>query len=306
MQGPSLVSCIDVSRRGEILGDTYNRVIDIPKSSHHNNLIQLPSFIPGVAGGVSLLGLDADGLVAVSLGDIIGSDGDLLVANITQVKRRFRLPSKSRVALIGTAKDSILERLWKISDTHDIWKRISEVGFDWVTSLTYSVWDEMPRADQIRNQDRNFQTHDFFTNLGLPCIPFLFPIDKEDYIAAGGWMGERPDIKMVAIEAQYYKRSYQIARLAEDMRAIESAAQRHLQFLVVGTATASSIETLMRQFSTAVVTWKPFHRGRTGSYCNRNLAYFESSLPKEELVPLNFQQYDAFCRELGKERVKAA
>lgn len=305
MQDASLVSCIDVLRRAEFLHDTYRRVIDIPKSSHQTG-IPLPSFIPGVAGGLNSICLDDDYVVAVSLGEIVGANGNLLVTNISEVKRRFGLPGRTRVALVGTAKDPPLERLWKISDSNNIWKQISEIGFDWVTSLTYSVWDEMPRLDQIRNQDRNFQTHDLLANLGVPCIPFLFPSEEEDYLAVGEWMSKRSDVKIVAVAAQYYKRPYQIARLMQDMLAIEAATSRQLHFLVVGAATSASIQTFMRRFSTSILTWKPFHRGRTGRYCDRNLSYSRSTLTKEELVPLNFRQYDLYCKKMSKRSAKAA
>src|SRR5437763_6551543 len=190
MQGESFVGCIDPIRRDRFLTDTYDRVIPVPSSSHQDK-INLPSFIPGITSGLRLRNCKETSLFAVSLGEIIGARGNLLVKTIDDVKHRLGLPAETRIALVGTGKDSRLEALWKISDSQKIWEQISQVGFEWVSSLTYSVWDDMPRTDQIRNQDRNLQTHDLFANLGVPCIPFLFPFNEKDYVAAGEWLRER-------------------------------------------------------------------------------------------------------------------
>jgi hypothetical protein len=294
MQDPSLVGCVDPIRQSEFLDDTYSELIEIPKSSQQGQ-IDLPPFIPGISTGLELNPLSPNSLVAISIGDIVGRDGDLLVSSLLDVKRRFGLPADSRIILIGTAQDSLLESLWTNSERHNIWKRVATIGFEWITSLSYSVWDEMPRTDQIRNQDRNLQTHDRFANVGVPCIPFLFPIERTDYLAVQQWFRQRPDVNTVAIEAQMYKNSRGLECLLQEIKSLEQAAKRCLHFVVVGPSTAKRIYTIGRRFSATFVTWKPFHEARTGSLCDASLAYSKSFLTRQELVNLNFQQYEIFC-----------
>jgi hypothetical protein len=294
MQDPSLVGCVDPIRQSEFLDDTYSDVAEIPKSSQQGH-IELPPFIPGISTGLELNRLSPNSLVAISLGDIVGQKGDLLVSSLLDIKRRFGLPEDSRIALIGTAQDSLLEKLWTNSETHNIWKRITTIEFEWITSLSYSVWDEMPRTDQIRNQDRNSQTHDRFANLGASCIPFLFPVERTDYLAAQQWFRHRPDVNKVAIEAQMYKSPRDLECLFREMKSLEHAAKRCLHFLIVGPSTATRIYAMVKRFSATIVTWKPFHEARTGSLCNTSLCYSKSFLTREELVDLNFQQYEIFC-----------
>lgn len=294
MQDPSLVGCVDPIRQSEFFDDTYSELIEIPKSSQQGQ-IDLPPFIPGISTGLELNHLLPNLLVAISLGDIVGQDGDLLVSSLLDVKRRFGLPADSRIVLIGTAQDSLLEKLWTNSESHSIWKRITALGFEWITSLSYSVWDEMPRTDQIRNQGRNSQTHDRFANLGVPCIPFLFPVERTDYLAVQQWFRQRPDVNTVAIEAQMYKSPRDLECLLQEIKSLEQAAKRCLHFVVVGPSTAKRIYTIGRRFSATFVTWKPFHEARTGSLCDASLAYSKSFLTRQELVDLNFQQYEIFC-----------
>jgi hypothetical protein len=242
-------------------------------------------------------------LVAISLGDIIGSRGNLLVNNIQEVKRRFGLPQDSRVALIGTAADPLLENLWKSSNRNGIWERIAAVGFDWVTSLTYSVWDEMPRLDQIRNQYRNFETHDRFSSLGVPCIPFLFPSQRADYEALAEWLSERDDIDWVAMHAQSYKTPKKIRQLVNEMKGIQAIAKRQFRFMVIGPGAAPHIYAILSHYQGAIITWKPFHRGRVGEVCDRRrLTYTRVNVSREDAVQQNVQNYERFCHQATQNR----
>src|SRR5690242_1203227 len=91
MQDKSLMSCIDISRRGKYFVETYDRLIEIPESSHHDRFI-LPPFIPGVAGGIKAVRIPNSPIAVVALADILGSRGDLLFADVEQIRRRFGLP----------------------------------------------------------------------------------------------------------------------------------------------------------------------------------------------------------------------
>lgn len=142
---------------------------------------------------------------------------------------------------------------------------------------------------------RYCQTHDHFANLGVPCIPFLFPVERTDYLAVQQWFRRRPYVDKVAIEAQMYKSPRDLECLLQEMKNLEHAAKRCLHFVVVGPSTAKRIHAMVRRFSATIVTWKPFHEARTGSLCNTSLGYSKSFLTREELVDLNFQQYERFC-----------
>jgi hypothetical protein len=302
MEHPSVFGCTDPLRRDEGFSDTYDRAEPIPRSSHQER-IQLPSFIPGVKSGLELDLCNHMPLWAVSLGDIIGVNGDLLVESVDEIKRRCHLPQEAKLVLICTAKDAQLHALWKVSYKKESWKRLAEMGFEWVTSLSFSVWDEHPRTDQIISQDKNFLTHDYFANLCIPCIPFVYPFDDWDYRAFGEWMEERPDIDKLAVLARFYSTDAHFAQFRRNMRKIQEYARRPIKFLVVSAAKRSKVVSVMREFDATIVNWKPFHEALAGNICDDNLEYKFDPAAREELAFISFERHLRYCDTLHSLRL---
>ncbi len=117
------------------------------------------------------------------------------------------MPKDTRVALIGTCDDFILERFWTISDIENLWQKIADFGFEFVTGLTLSVLDDLLLFSHKFNQDRNFFSYDKFNNLGVSCIPFLMPFDEKDYKYIGDWLRKKEDVNIVAVHGSNYTRS---------------------------------------------------------------------------------------------------
>lgn len=302
MQGPSLASCLDVERRGPFYDELHARLIPIPSSSHQER-IDLPPFIPAIKGGLNLSGFSPHTLFAVTFKEVLGRGGCLAVDNLEELRRRMGLPQGARVALVGIAQDDLMEALWHAARPGRVWERIATMGFEFVTSCTFSVWDETPRFDQIRNQERNLQTHDLLANLGAPTIPFLFPFDDSDYRAAWEWLAERPDINKVAVLARYYRSRHQFAEFIKNMRKLQSGAGRSLKFLVVGAAKLNKLRQIFGEFDASVVTGKPFQAALGGMRTTENLHHpaddlLRHRMSREELVTQNIERYRRRCEEL--------
>jgi hypothetical protein len=302
MQDPSLVSCIDIERRGLFFDELHGRLRPIPRSSFQDRIV-LPPFIPGVKGGLRLSGVSPNTLFAVSYKEILGRGGTLVVETLDDVRRKMGLPGDARVALIGTAQDDQLEALWHVARKERVWERIASIGFEFVTSCTFSVWDQSPRFDQIRNQERNLLTHDLFVSLGVPSIPFLFPFDESDYRAAFEWLTERPDINKIAVLAQYYRRRYQFAQLLNNMRKLQEGVGKPVEFLVVGAAGLGKIRAVLSEFDATILTWKPFQAATAGLRSTENLHHpsddvLRLGMKREELAGYNIERYRRRCEEL--------
>ena len=110
------------------------------------------------------------------MNDFIKNSGDIRFTDMAHLKKTFKLPPNSKVALIGTSSEKIQQAVWRGSEKFQIWKRIAEFGFEWATSLTFPVWDINPRSDQIIFQLRNYLTTDLLASYGLPVIPFVYTI----------------------------------------------------------------------------------------------------------------------------------
>ncbi|HEX8197854.1 MAG TPA: hypothetical protein VF571_16805 [Pyrinomonadaceae bacterium] len=299
LQGENYIGCFDVAKRESFFFDTFKTKIPIPKSSHQNRL-NLPPYTLTVNRGMTIPNCLENFVFGISLGKIIGKRGYLRYKDVNEIKLKFGIPMKARVALIGTGDDKQLEIFWKIHQANQVFEKIARMGFDWVTSLTWSVWEEdFPRPDQIRNQQRNFQSYDLFANLGVPCIPFLFLIDEIDFENTNQWLQERPDINTVAIYARYYRDSNTIFKLLKYLEKIQEYVKRPLEFLIVGIAKADNISLLKKKFNVKFVNGKPYYATvKGGRLCNSKLEYSKSDLPKEEVLRINFLRNYGFCKKV--------
>lgn len=193
-----------------------------------------------------------------------------------------------------------LEKIWRHSDSKKVWERIAEIGFTFVTSPTFSVWDESPRRDQIRNQDRNLRINDILCNLGVPSIPFVYPFDESDYQALFEWLEDRPDINKLAVLAQFYKSKRIFPQLIKNMRRIQQGANREVEFLVVGVAKRCRIASILSEFTASILTSKPHQSAIGGSRTTEELEYIPDdplrfNFTRDDLVAMNIERYCNFC-----------
>ncbi len=256
----------------------------------------MPDFIPVLANGLPSIPLyRRDVLFGVSLGKILRRNGDLRVNTAEQLRSFLQLPQDARLALIGTADDYLLERFWKITDTQNLWTRIAKLGFEFVTSCTFSVWDRQARADQIHNQDRNFFSFDALASEGLPTIPFLFFYDHSDYRHNISWLQNHPDVKIVAMLA-HCKRSHEgFKDLLGEMATIVSDIQRPLKFLVVGVSSKNKIDLIISKFDASIATSDPFMSALKGgdliSPELKRVGMKDFKIPRERLALENVNAY---------------
>lgn len=287
LNDPSVFPCIDPTRRELGFADVYDRVTAIPVTSLQDR-IKLPIYVPLVKSGLNLRACTHVPVFGISIQYILSVDGNLLFDSVDEIKRRCRLPANSKLVLIGVAKDKFLEALWRNSYNFDIWKRIARMGFEWSTSMSFSVWDVSPRADQIIRQERNFLTHDYFVNAGLPSIPFVYPFDDSDYRAFGRWMSQRPDINTVAVLGRYYKTDNQFAMFRQNMRLIQDYAKRHLRFLVVSVAKRSRFDAVTTEFEATIVNGKAFFSAVAGRFYDGEINEKDLRYTPDELAYRNF------------------
>ncbi|MDQ4121293.1 MAG: hypothetical protein M3209_07595 [Acidobacteriota bacterium] len=286
MIGKSFVGCA-AENRTEFLQDIFNEYI--PIRSSNQSKIALPTYIPQFFSRKrdSIIPLE-NRLVAVSLTTFLDSKtGKPKFKNKSDLLRALGLPQNTKVALIGTCNDFLLEKFWTISNSENLWQFIANFGFEFATSLTLSVFDELPLFSHKFNQDRNFLSHDKFSYLEVPCIPFLMPFDEKDYEYLDEWLKERIDVSTVAIHGSSYTRSPKLFNeLINRMRKIELFSPRPLKFLVIGIAKPSQMKVLLNKFNSSILNPRPFMEViKAGNGYNTNLEIkFDKQSPKDKLL----------------------
>ena len=251
------------------------------------------------------LKLNPNRLYGVYLRTVIDSYGNFKYKTGENLRKGLRLPATSRLALFVTATDTLIERAWEYSEGRELWQRLANFNFEFVTSATFSVYEDEPRSDQIYNQDRNFRTYNLFCDLGVPCIPFLFfnPSSDLDYREVISWLKRRPDVGKVAVLAHSYKHDRAFRRMLVQVRSIAADAERPLQFLFVGVSTILKVRQVLSEYSDAVfVAAQPVSKGRVGELIGPRLAPQKITITDAERAPLILSNIAQFDREIDFER----
>lgn len=321
MQDDSVVGCLESQRQD----DFYKVLLDlsVPQQRARQERLVLPSFIPLVKDAIPEIPESRSGRIyAISMETLLSRSGDLRIRSPEHLRKQIGLSPTARVALIGTVKDPKLELFWTHSTDRDVWRRIAQLGFEFVTGCTFSVWYKHPRFDQIYNQQRNLLTHDLMSSLGVPCIPFLmFSKDRLDYEENISWLRNRPDVRIVAVRGQFRREEYEFLELIDEMRALSADVSRPLHFLVVGGSQQHRIARILREFSATIVSGTPFlsainwrrasHdlRFRKVQYRKQGIETLfveDEEISKCRLVLHNLEQYENYCDSFSARNRKSA
>jgi hypothetical protein len=301
MKGPSVIGCYDAERIRHHLTDLRDPN-PLPKQPSRHSLLSLPSFIPVLSAGMppetELPELD---LYGVSLSTILDDRGNVRYGSPQTLRRGLKVSAGTKLALLGGCNDDKLNKAWHTSKQKDLWRRIADLEFTFVTSFSYSVYDDDPRSDQIINPMKNFATYEYFCSLGIPCIPFLFfnPQSDLDFKTVIKWLEDRPDVTRISMLSQSYIYEYQFDQMLQQMRRISGAINRPIDFLIVGAGAANKLRSIVSEFPSATITTEwPVLAALHGSRILPTLK--EEAVPKEEatnaeLIRGNIRQ---FCLSL--------
>lgn len=237
-------------------------------------------------------------IVYIALERLITSNGTINFSGKGDLLRALGVSSDTRIALVGTCRDVTLERFWTNSDRMEAWRKIADFGFEFVTGLSFSVYDDWPLFSQKFNQDRNFLSHDILSSLGVPCVPFLMPATDEDYHYLGHWLSRRSDIRFVAVHGTSFTRSSDLFKaLIERMKRIELLSGRQLTFLVVGVAKPMQVRFILNEFDAIILNSRAVMEAmRAGNRYSANLTRVAArDVLRDELIVPNVLAFEGFC-----------
>jgi len=307
MEHPSLIGCHDLERLEKYLSEVVDRLIHPPETFHQEkiNLSELPF---GVAyGNIDLTQYNNVPLFVVSMNVFLKDSGDFAFRDMVHLKKTLKIPTNAKLALIGTSSEKIQQAFWRVSERLKLLERIAEFGFEWVTSTTFPVWDENPRADQIIHQFRNYLMTDLMAEKGLPVIPFVYPYNDNDYRTFRNWIKDRPTINKVAVLAQYYESDNQFLQLINNIEKIQEYAEKELQFLIVGVTKKSKLEKALSKFKNAsIISWSPYYEAfLKGKMYNLNLKSEQRlDIDKSSVAFENYKTFRQVLEQIRKESNK--
>lgn len=292
------LSCFDTRRKAELSEDLDRHRLAVPP----NFLIVqgLPAAIPMLCHGIpSGVAFRPEVLYGISVDDLLRDDGSIRYASGKDLRAAFKLPPNGRVCLIASVRDTRLESLWARSKRGRVWRHIRRLNFEFVTGMSFSVFECQSRAGQLHNQDRNMLSAEFLADERLPVIPILCEVVEEDLSYALQWLEERPSIEVVAGLAQGWRTDEGFARFLERMKFLKEHVERPLHFLIVGCSSAARIPRLFKELEhVTVATANLVLSGLGGEWWDPAQEEFVSipeELPRAAALQASFDSFSNFC-----------
>ncbi len=136
--------------------------------------------------------------VAMSLYEVIGKKTP--IATRQALLEKFKLSDDTTIILTGTDDDRPLERWWKAADRQPMLRTLAALGVKLVTTPNFSLFNDVPRHDNLYNMKRIAKVWSEIQNEGLLCAPHLNARTDKDWERWLEFLKSHSEIECVAFE----------------------------------------------------------------------------------------------------------
>lgn len=140
-------------------------------------------------------------VVAISLYELFSKrDGILRFSSRRALLEHFKLAPDVQIVLSGTDCDPLLERWWSLSDRETLIRGLKMLDISLMTTPNFSLFDDVPRLDNLYNMKRIALTWSEVQQEGMPCALHLNARTDRDWERWIEFLKARPEIDWVAFE----------------------------------------------------------------------------------------------------------
>lgn len=163
-------------------------------------------------------------------------DRSLRYRTRAEIEAAFNVNRKARIVLIGCGRDRPIEAWWGLSERRgEVMKVLADLGIEIVTSPNYSVFNDVPRYDNLHSIKRIGLAWFDAVDSGMPCALHLNARTQRDYERWTQFIRERAAVTDVAFEfktgaARRGRRSFHYRHLAQ----LAHDAGRPLRLTLIG------------------------------------------------------------------------
>ncbi|MCY4641149.1 MAG: DUF4417 domain-containing protein [Gammaproteobacteria bacterium] len=139
--------------------------------------------------------------VALSLFEVVEKkNGVVRFSTREELLEYFKLNEDTTVVLSGTDIDNSLERWWGLEDREAVIRGIKQLGVCFITAPNYSLFDDVPRHDNLYNMKRIALAFSEIQRHGVPCGLHLNARTDRDWERWLEFLYAHPEISHVAFE----------------------------------------------------------------------------------------------------------
>lgn len=140
-------------------------------------------------------------IIALSLYSVFDRrSGQMKYRSREELAAAFKFSSEARIVLSGTAPDGPLERWWKLPTRDQLIPEIRRLGIELVTAPNYSLFNDVPRPDNLYNMMRIMWTWAEFCGLGIPCALHINARTTHDYERWADIVAARGEVTHLSVE----------------------------------------------------------------------------------------------------------
>lgn len=211
-----------VARLQEVGGTSLDNVPRAPKLA----AITLPPMVPMVYHSYARKRVPCATVVALSLYEFFDKrTGELRFTTRNAVLDRFKLADDATFILSGTDDDVPLERWWRLTDRDSMPRGLAALGVKLITTPNYSLFDDVPRTDNMYNMKRIALVSSEIQGAGVLCALHVNARTDRDWDRWIEFLGNHDEYEYVAFEfgtgagarTRMRWHTEQLSRLANDV-----------------------------------------------------------------------------------------
>lgn len=149
----------------------------------------------------------------------------------------LRVPSTTKIVLLGTGKDRHIERYWRWRRFHNAPEALGRLSFAAAVAPNFSIFLDDPRPQHLFNRKRALICAAEWSSHRMPSIVYLHAITATDWRFWEELLRRIPTARYVAKEFQTGLANQERGiRTIKEVARLQDTLQRDLHFLAVGAA----------------------------------------------------------------------
>jgi hypothetical protein len=139
-------------------------------------------------------------LVAVSLYELLTREGAPKYFSKDDIVRNFKIRPEAQLVVSGVHKDHLLERVWSSPHRAAIALMLKSIGITVLTAPNFSVYNNVPRPENLYNIKRIALLSYEFLAAGVPTAMHINACTDADYDRYVEFLAARPEFEAISFD----------------------------------------------------------------------------------------------------------
>jgi hypothetical protein len=164
------------------------------------NFPRIRGYAPLIHHAYSRAGTFPGDIISLSLYELLDRHGAPKYFSRVDIAKQFRVRQDTRLIVTGVDRDVLLERLWRSTHRESIAVMLKSLQVSLITSPNFSVYNNVPRPENLYNIKRVVLVAQEFLGRGVPTALHINACNDTDYDRYIEFLIARPEFEAVSFE----------------------------------------------------------------------------------------------------------